>query len=127
MFLKGPKGCGNGDDSPEVRQGAALSSSLHQLCAGTGEPARANHGLEAEIMVFQPKSVRDVFPQHAMSLKPASATFDNGRLFSKVSLISKPLQIGCSKSTTQILATGELLLCILGRGNLIVLTGKFRG
>lgn len=82
LILKGPKGCASAD-CPEVRQGAALSSSLDQLCAGTSEPARASHGLEAEMMVFQPKSVRDVFPQHEMALKPASATFDNRCLFSK--------------------------------------------
>lgn len=43
-FLKGPKCCASADDSPEMRQGAALSSSLQQQRGGTGEPARGCHG-----------------------------------------------------------------------------------
>lgn len=81
-FLKGSKGSARADDCPEVRQGITLPSSLHQQRGGTGEPVRASQGLEAEMMFFQPKSARNVFPQHAMSLKPASATFDNSCWFS---------------------------------------------
>ena len=93
-FLKDPKACARPDDSPEVGQGALCTAPFSSSMVGMVSQQPPADGQEAEALVFQtvqPKSLKDVHPQHAISLKCASATFDNSCTFSKVSLISKTL------------------------------------
>lgn len=102
-FLEDPRACASLDDPPEVGQGALCPAPSTGSMVGMVSQQLPDDGQEAEALVFQmvqPKSIKDVHPQHEISLNYASATFDNSCIFSKVSLISMPLRYLLFWSTT---------------------------